>query len=511
MNYFLGISIPQVITGVDRAQYNRLKLFKMNNHPAKIVTIQYNHLASLWARQHGIEHDVLNMYDYFQQATYYEANNSFNWIQYWKDQNYEVTVLRNKLDIRIMQAGKMIMYARFLDTNLRQPLFINYFNNNNQFVKHEEYDVRGFLSSASHYANGKDTVYQEFFTPNGEKVIEKYYTSKENDANANVIYLKNKYGIFDRFSSEQELVTHFFDTIANTNDLFIIDRPLEIVPSFLNMKHKINALVVIHMTHLSEINPDNERLKWPYDLLFKNLYAFKGLITSTKAQKDDITKYIERHDNMKNIPIYHIPVGFVENKLTPLNISKKQPFKIISIARYVEGKQLEDQINIIHQLKNEFPEITLDLYGFGSQQNKLQNLINTLDANDYICLKGYAQNLSDIYSSATLSLLTSKSEGFSLAILESLSHHTPVVSYDVEYGPNEMIMDGVNGNLIPYNNLNQLYEILKHLLSNPQHLKSYYENCENSLSPYTRNEVYKKWNNLIQVFNMEGEDNDNKD
>lgn len=36
------------------------------------------------------------------------------------------------------------------------------------------------------------------------------------------------------------------------------------------------------------------------------------------------------------------------------------------------------------------------------------------------------------------------SEGFSLAILESLNHNTPVIAYDVPYGPNEFIQDDIN-------------------------------------------------------------------
>ncbi len=42
-------------------------------------------------------------------------------------------------------------------------------------------------------------------------------------------------------------------------------------------------------------------------------------------------------------------------------------------------------------------------------------------------------------------LSTSKMEGFGLAILESLSVGTRVISYDVDYGPSELIQDGFNG------------------------------------------------------------------
>ncbi len=42
-------------------------------------------------------------------------------------------------------------------------------------------------------------------------------------------------------------------------------------------------------------------------------------------------------------------------------------------------------------------------------------------------------------------------EGFSLALLESLAHGVPVISYDIKYGPNELITPDFNGYLITKN------------------------------------------------------------
>lgn len=39
-------------------------------------------------------------------------------------------------------------------------------------------------------------------------------------------------------------------------------------------------------------------------------------------------------------------------------------------------------------------------------------------------------------------------EGFSLALLESLAHGVPVISYDIKYGPSELITSDFNGYLI---------------------------------------------------------------
>ncbi|WP_414054781.1 glycosyltransferase [Macrococcus equi] len=497
MHYFIGLGIYHSFTGVDKAQFNRLKLFKQFNIPAKILTVSYHHLSALYAQQLGIQQDVLNMYDYFQKCNYTITHQTFDLINYWQTYlGYDVEIQRNKYIVKVMQNNRMIIYARFFDLAHTQPMFINHFNSKNEYVKHEEYDVRGFLSSISHYGSGNKVVYQEFFTPSGEKVIEKYF----DDNNAlTMIFLKNHYGQFEKFDSEQSLITYFFDLIYKTEDTFIIDRPLEIVPAFLNMKTQANASVVIHMKHLAEIDVSKPRLKWPYALLFNHLDRFKALITSTEGQKHDIESYIKDH-HLHSIDVVNIPVGYIDQTQFKSEKTLKKYHHLISVSRYVDDKQLDHQIRVVHRLHKVFPELTLDLYGFGSSQQKLEALIHSLDADDYIKIKGFQKDLSTVYARASASLLTSNSEGFALAVLESLSYSTPVIAYDIDYGPKEMIINNVNGNLVELNNEEALYHTLYAFLSNKTKQIKYFNQCIPSIEPYYDENIIERWKHLFNIM-----------
>jgi poly(glycerol-phosphate) alpha-glucosyltransferase len=65
---------------------------------------------------------------------------------------------------------------------------------------------------------------------------------------------------------------------------------------------------------------------------------------------------------------------------------------------------------------------------------------------------------------AAVLLLTSRFEGQSLAITEALAHGTPAVSYDVAYGPGELIEHGVSGYLVPPGDVAGLSEALSSIL-----------------------------------------------
>ncbi len=73
----------------------------------------------------------------------------------------------------------------------------------------------------------------------------------------------------------------------------------------------------------------------------------------------------------------------------------------------------------------------------------------TTNALNHVYLRGFLKvSYTKEYSDAYLSLITSNMEGFSLALLESLAHGVPVISYDIKYGPNELITPDFNGYLI---------------------------------------------------------------
>ena len=73
-----------------------------------------------------------------------------------------------------------------------------------------------------------------------------------------------------------------------------------------------------------------------------------------------------RIDNQ--IPVINIPVGFQKITISTLIMIEKFRQKLISVARYSPEKQLHHQIELINNLKHEFPELQLHLYGFGKRK-----------------------------------------------------------------------------------------------------------------------------------------------
>ena len=70
-----------------------------------------------------------------------------------------------------------------------------------------------------------------------------------------------------------------------------------------------------------------------------------------------------------------------------------------------------------------------------------------------------------------------------MALLEAQGHGCPAISYDINYGPAEIIDNNISGELIPANDCDALYQSLRQLLVDPE---------------LSLNEVAKKWQDFLK-------------
>ena len=90
----------------------------------------------------------------------------------------------------------------------------------------------------------------------------------------------------------------------------------------------------------------------------------------------------------------------------------------------------------------------------------------------------------------------SRIDAFPLAMVEALAHSVPVVSYDFQYGPKELVQSGVNGELVPVNQVSQFVQKVVQLLKNPSKLNQYRQQAGAQLVNYQDEMVWQQWERL---------------
>ncbi|WP_144936215.1 glycosyltransferase [Paenibacillus sp. 32O-W] len=295
-------------------------------------------------------------------------------------------------------------------------------------------------------------------------------------------------------NTDQELIMHWLNVLSTTEDpcFFIVDgRDMDQhILSF----EKTNSLriFVSHSIHIEEPYETDSPIKNTYRLLLNNFKKSDAIVLHTEAQKKDVELILGENERLFVIPhCYKKPDN-------PPDFTKRDLKKAIVIARYHKVKQLDHIIKAFKTVLDIIPNLRLELYGKGDQENVLSELIEKLQLQDHVFLKGYSENPRDIFEEAAFSVVTSKSEGFSLATLESLSHGCPVISYDLKYGPSVMINHGFNGYLVPKDDINSLAQKMKELFLNPEKLRFMSGNAYQSINAFHEELFMDNWWALFQ-------------
>lgn len=169
---------------------------------------------------------------------------------------------------------------------------------------------------------------------------------------------------------------------------------------------------------------------------------------------------------------------------------------IAAMGRLSSDKNFELLIQAFH--KSDIKErYKLVIIGEGKLRQVLEHSVKSLGLKDKVIFTGRLQNPFPILSSADFFVNTSLNESFCNVILEALTLGKPVIATDCDYGPSDMIESGLNGFLIPNNNLEQLVAKLNELGHNEMLVNSLGMKANESANKFYLEQVGNIWEKLI--------------
>jgi glycosyltransferase involved in cell wall biosynthesis len=200
-----------------------------------------------------------------------------------------------------------------------------------------------------------------------------------------------------------------------------------------------------------------------YNLIYKKIKSWlyskaKIYIVPTTS---DTQYYIRKGFHVKYIPHFRSDLTYERASLNN-NI-------VLNIGRYTNVKQQIVLLRIWNQLVNtrKITSWKLFIIGNGELKNEFENYINIHNLQDYVFLLPPRLDVEFYYKQASLFVLTSKSEGFGMVLLEAISFGIPCVSFDCPSGPRDIIKEDKNGFLIPLNDEEALEESIVKIINNP--------------------------------------------
>ncbi|MFT8748933.1 glycosyltransferase [Liquorilactobacillus nagelii] len=490
MHYFVTSRIDRLTSAIELAEIKRIQLFDKLQIPAKIVTRLFDsNQESIW-QELGIAGRVINMQDYFQRLLPNQTETAELIKQLFSTNNLNQQGLKGfkaqKLRLEVQLQGQLINYVTYFDRW--------------GFTDRRDFYYRNQISYSEFYDDGGKLITRTYYNNIGQAILMYHYRGgPENQPIMTLIQLFHRNHWF-QFDQEDQLMAYFLDCLAvNDSDAsFYSDREDYAVRPFKLMKKSAKRYVIFHSIFTEDAKASGNLFPFTKEV-FQLGKKLNGIICSTQQEKRDIEA------RFKDAPCYAIPVSYLPNELLKQKtaFAKRVPGQIIAVARLTSVKRLDVLIEAVALIHKKLKFVDLKIYGYDDSWNnyeestKLHKLVEQRNASTYVHFCGYQADLTSIYQAADLEVLTSNYEGFSMAILESLGHGCPVVSYDINYGPNEMVQDHLNGRLLPAGDFGKLYRTLFDLLSHREKLRFYSQNAPESMYPYQADQVQKVWGNFI--------------
>jgi len=262
---------------------------------------------------------------------------------------------------------------------------------------------------------------------------------------------------------------------------------------FRELKTDANKVAEIHfpikMRELSMANHNYWKLlgKFRTTQLKHQTKSLDKLIVLTQTDEQILSS------THKNVTIIPNPI-VIQTKNTEYNYQSKIA---VSVGRLSYEKGYDILLSTWKIIDDKFPQWQLHIYGEGVERAHLNKIIIENNLQKSVFLKGFSDDIAQVYVDSSFLVLSSRYEGFPLVIIEAMACGLPTVAFDCEFGPASIISDGENGLLSPPENIDILAEKIIQMIENQQLRMKMSTAAKETSKKYELNSIIKQWNNLF--------------
>ncbi|AUW57371.1 glycosyltransferase family 4 protein [Sphingobium sp. SCG-1] len=266
----------------------------------------------------------------------------------------------------------------------------------------------------------------------------------------------------------------------------------DVVVSFLT---KINVLTLLatigtrHRVIVSERNnPHAQRASPAWNALLVRLYPrAQAVIMQTKASISCVP--IKARARMR---VIHNPIFMASSSgATDLPV-------LTSVGRLTHQKGFDLLIAAFSAVARLHPAWTLRIWGEGEMRGALERQIADLGLAYRIDLPGTSRTPGAWVQQASAMVLSSRYEGFPNVLGEAMAAGLPVIAFDCDFGPSEMITHGIDGLLVSTGDVGAMAHALDQLMSDRTLRNRLGTAARAAASRFAPEKIIAQWDALIE-------------
>jgi GalNAc-alpha-(1->4)-GalNAc-alpha-(1->3)-diNAcBac-PP-undecaprenol alpha-1,4-N-acetyl-D-galactosaminyltransferase len=231
----------------------------------------------------------------------------------------------------------------------------------------------------------------------------------------------------------------------------------------------------------------NRTISRPWRLLRRVCYSSAYAVV---AQTQDAARWLQRN--------CHARVKVIPNFLRDLpQVRCQRELMIIAVGRLSVEKGFDLLVRAFADLSPDFPNWRVCIIGEGTERQALTQLRDELNLAASVEFIGEVQQVELWMARASLLVHPSRREGFPNAVLEAMGMGLAVVCADCRAGPSDLIEDGINGRLVPVDDVDALVRAMSELMAAPDVRERMGCEARNVRKQFGQDAIMDIWQSLL--------------
>lgn len=252
-----------------------------------------------------------------------------------------------------------------------------------------------------------------------------------------------------------------------------------------------SVLTGTHKRLLVSVHNDPRRFPFVFKLLIPVLYRLPfRTVAVSQGVKNALVHMGVPVNRLRSIPN---PVPKDAPKLSvPLLKPKDVPERyVLAVGRLHHQKGFDQLIDAFASIADR--DLHLVILGEGKERSNLLEQASSLGISSRVLMPGIQSDVWSWYRYAICFVLSSRYEGWGNVVLEAMSQSCPVIAFDCDYGPREIITHRLDGLLIPPGHLALLASSISELICNPALSKYLSANATVRVCKYYPSSLSRQW------------------
>ena len=202
----------------------------------------------------------------------------------------------------------------------------------------------------------------------------------------------------------------------------------------------------------------------------------------------------------KEMPV-KCPITYIYNpceidyEYTDYDIESKT---IVTAGHFFYTKGYDLAVEVAHIVFKRHPDWKWEFYGDGIELEKIKAKVCDYELERSVVFCGRTTDILSAYKKSSMYVMTSRTEGFGLVLTEAKSCNLPTLSFDIDFGPREIIDHGVSGYLVKDFDVTEMADRICELIENQEKRQLFSGHAKDNCDKFSSDYFIDKWTSIFK-------------